>query len=165
MREDIAGIAPQPHPADLGWARITVHRLGDNFAPVYEGAFSANGVVYHVSTKENYLRNKHSLDPDVVRPLDIGDEHLVIWKDSDAMTPEEEHLVKTGSKPTGPVPTPMSCAHDSLAYNTDPQLNPTLRNPYVDNSWLSHLLNPHPNVTVYRRQSDAPTGGSGMGTK
>ncbi|KAJ2931176.1 hypothetical protein H1R20_g5919, partial [Candolleomyces eurysporus] len=163
MREDIAGIAPQPHPADLGWARITVHRLGDNFAPVYEGAFSANGVVYHISTKENYLRNKHSLDPDVVRPLGSGDEHLVIWKDSDAMTPEEEHLVKTGSKPTGPIATPMSCAHDTLPYNTNPELNPTLRNPYVDSSWLGHLLNPQPNGTLYRRD-DAPTGGSGMGT-
>lgn len=163
MREDAAGVAPQPHPATLGWARIMVHHQGhgDSFhKPVYEGAFSANGVIYHISTKDNYFRNKHALDPDVSRPLGDADDRLVIWRDSDAMTPEEEHFVRTGSHPTGPIIAPQSCAHDSLPYNNDPHMNPILRP--ASPSWLEHLLTPTSNRTVYRRD-DAPTGSGGMG--
>lgn len=168
MREDTIGVLRhRPHPAELGWARIMVHHQGDadgRTSPLYEGAFSANGVIYHITTKENYDRKKHALDAEVVQTIDDGDVKLVIWRDSDAMTPEEEHFVKTGSKPSAPLERATTCAHDSLAYNSDPNLNPMLRRLNTDTSWLNHLLNPSPNVTHYRRD-DAPTGDGGMGTK
>lgn len=168
MREDTIGVLRhRPHPAELGWARITVHHQGDadrRTSPLYEGAFSANGVIYHITTKENYDRQKHALDAEVVQTLDDGDVKLVIWRDSDAMTPEEEHFVKTGSMPSAPLQKATTCAHDSLAYNSDPNLNPMLRSLNTDSSWLNHLLNPSPNATLYRRD-DAPTGNNGMGTK
>ena len=66
MLEDTAGVIPQSHPADLGWARLIVHHQGnvENGTPtIFEGTFSVNGEIYHVTTKENYLRNKHSFDP------------------------------------------------------------------------------------------------------
>ncbi|TEB34929.1 zinc metalloprotease [Coprinellus micaceus] len=101
--DTIGVVRYRPHPAELGWARIMVHHQGDSdrqTSPVYEGAFSVGGVIYHITTKENYDRKKHALDPEVVETLDDGDNRLVIWRESDAMTPEEEHFVKTDA-PTG----------------------------------------------------------------
>jgi len=162
MKEDAAGVQPQPHPAELGWARILVHHQGDHSsAPLYEGAFTANGVIYHISTKENYYRHKQDLDADAVQDLDGSDHRLVIWRDSDVMTPEEEHLLRTGSLPAEPISrAEATCAHDTLEYNMDPRLNPA----GTDTSWFDHLLNPQPNATRFRRD-DASTGSGGMGTK
>ncbi|KAF8168348.1 zinc metalloprotease [Crassisporium funariophilum] len=163
MREDTAGVYPQPHPADLGWARIMVHSQGDSargVSPVFEGAFSSSGVIYHIMTKENYLRNKLDLDPFLSHPVDHTDEALVIWRESDVMTPEEEHFAKTGSHPTENVVVPQSCGHDRLDFN-DPTQNPMLNRP--TSSWLDHLINPFLNDSIYRRD-DVPTGNGGMGT-
>ncbi|KAJ6573929.1 zinc metalloprotease [Mycena vulgaris] len=129
MREDTAGVVPFPHPAELGWARIMVHHQGDidqGRAPVFEGAFTVKGVVYHITTKDNYLRNKRPQDPDVAEPLDIVDSELVIWRDSDMMTAAEEHFTQTGEEVP---PAPQSCGHDRLAFNTDPAQNPILQKP------------------------------------
>lgn len=173
LKEDAAGVEHRPGlPAEMGWARIMVHHQGDSsngIPPIYEGAFSANGVIYHITTKENYMRKKHDLDPEVAASSTIIDDHLVIWRDSDAMTPEEEHLVKTGMPAPGPLPVPQSCAHDNLDFNRDPALNPALRKPLPP--WLNVLLRPRSlNDTVphqiYRRQDvgDSSSGDTGMGT-
>ncbi|KAF9042058.1 Metallo-peptidase family M12-domain-containing protein [Panaeolus papilionaceus] len=166
MREDAAGVIPQPHPADLGWARIIVHYQGDTETgspPIFEGAFSARGVIYHIMTKENYLRHKLELDPFLAEPIDHTDENLVVWKESDVMSPEEEYRARTGIYPTAPVNVPQSCGHDKLHYN-DPDQHPMFRQP-VRETWLDHLLTPfvHSNETLSRRD-DAPTGNSGMGS-
>jgi hypothetical protein len=155
MLEDTAGVIPRPHPADLGWARLIVHDQGSietGTPPVFEGAFSVNGVIYHVTTRENYLRNKLSFDP----PIEIINNMLVIWRESDVMTPEEEYFFKTGRHPTEKVSVPQSCGHDRLEYNQNPMLStPSLASP------LHRLLHPQfLNETIFRRDDSLPTTGA-----
>lgn len=132
MREDAARIIPDPkHHANLGWARIMIHDQGDTdaaVAPEYEGSFSAHGDIYHISTTHNYLRTKHELDNESIEVLDSSlDSNLVIWRQSDMMTPEEQIFVETGVKPKDMVPSHHGCGHDRLEFNTNPVLNPLLR--------------------------------------
>ena len=166
MREDTAGAVPRPHSATLGWARIMVHHQGNanlGRAPIFEGAFSANGNIYHIMTKDNYMRHKLDLDADLDEDVDESDENLVIWRESDVMTVAEEHLAKTGKAyPVEGVPQPQSCGHDRLQYN-DPSQHPILSRP-SGLSWTEQLLRPLINDTIYRRD-DAPTGGSTMSSK
>ena len=169
MREDAARVIPQPHPADLGWARIMVHEQGDasrGIAPVYEGAFSANGVIYHLMTKENYLRNKLDLDPSLDEVADVTDSGLVIWRETDVMSLKEETYARTGVHfPSEKVELPQSCGHDRLDFN-HPSQNPMMRpQELAPSSWIEGLLSPFMNDTLYRRD-DVGTGSSGnMGTK
>lgn len=166
MREDAAGVVPRPHSADLGWARIMVHHQGDadkNIAPVFEGTFSANGIIYHIMTKENYNRHKHDLDPETVQPLH-GASEMVIWRESDVMSFEEDYTAKTGRSVIGKAALPQSCGHDRLDYNTNPVQNPMLpHTATASSSWFDHLVNPSGNESVFRRD-DAPTSNGGMGT-
>ncbi|KAF9560200.1 zinc metalloprotease, partial [Agrocybe pediades] len=168
LREDAARVIPQPHPADLGWARIMVHEQGDasrGIAPSYEGAFSANGVIYHVMTKENYLRNKLDIDPTLHEDVDVTDSHLVIWRETDVMTLKEETFARTGVRfPAEKIERPQSCGHDRLDYN-NPAQNPMIRpQEMAPTGWIEGLLSPFLNDTLYRRD-DVGTGNSGsMGT-
>lgn len=165
MREDAARVVPTPHPAELGWARIMVHHQGNiegGIAPEFEGAFSVNGVIYHIMTKDNYLRTKDPLDPDVSQPLDGFDSNLVIWRESDVMTLDEEHFARTGEQSARPV-VAQTCGHDNLPFNTDPAQNAIL-GPSVSTNWINHALGPFGNTSIYRRD-DVVTGGGGMGTK
>jgi len=168
MREDAVGVVPHPsHHSELGWARIMVHHQGDmdqGIAPVFEGAFSVNGVVHHVMTKDNYLRTKHTLDPEIAHPLDDVDSSLVIWRDSDVMNSHEEHALPTDILDTVfPPPRPQTCGHDRLSYNTDPSQNSVLQKP-LSNSWFTNplVLGPFANRSITRRDDAV---GSGMGTK
>ncbi|KAL0945556.1 hypothetical protein HGRIS_014717 [Hohenbuehelia grisea] len=140
MREDAASVATTALPT-LGWARIMVHSQGDasnGRAPIFEGAFSANGVVHHIMTKDNYLRTKHTLDPDVA--VDIGDAgELVVWRDSDAMSPEEEEAAAQGSASRSSAPIAQSCSHDTLAYNADIMENAYAQRPLTSPSWYESL--------------------------
>ncbi|KAI0307527.1 Metallo-peptidase family M12-domain-containing protein [Multifurca ochricompacta] len=155
MRADAAR-APY-HPGDaLGWARITVHDQGDAGAgrpPVFEGAFSVRGTTYHVATRDSYLRNRGPLDPDPhLHPsesdgsnpdLDIDlDRGLIIWRDSDVMNPWEESVARMGipvdhmleRRSLSSEMEPVRCGHDALPWNSDPMLNPVLRQP-GSSSW------------------------------
>ncbi|KAF7319827.1 Zinc metalloprotease [Mycena kentingensis (nom. inval.)] len=159
MREDAAGVVPAPHPAELGWARIMVHHQGDidaGRAPVFEGAFSSNGIVYHVATKDNYHRNKRPLDPDA-ESFDIVDSELVIWRESDIMTAEEE-LIAHGHLPP---PVPQTCGHDKLAFNTDPAQNPILVKQQDPAQWFDSPFNLFGTNNISRRDDVV---GTGMGT-
>ncbi|TFK76635.1 hypothetical protein BDN72DRAFT_872 [Pluteus cervinus] len=163
LREDAAHVVPHPHPAILGWARIMVHHQGDmdlGIPPEFEGAFSALGDVYHVMTKDNYLRNKHPLDPDVSETLD-DDSNLVIWRESDVMTAEEERHTKDNQLLHASVPVAHSCGHDRLPFNTDPYLNDILQKPLTPAPWYSAPLAPFNNATILPRDDVA---GNGMGT-
>ncbi|KAL0572598.1 hypothetical protein V5O48_009359 [Marasmius crinis-equi] len=145
--EDIAGVVGSSYP-ELGWARIIVLDEGDpttGKGPLFEGVFSADGILHHISTKDNYLRTKQSLDPEVVE--EVEDLQLVIWRDSDVMSAEEEHFSRTGQvlPPGGQEHT---CGHDTLEYNTNPALNPALR-PSHEPSVL-----PYP-LSLWRRQEIA----------
>lgn len=145
------------NPSVLGWARITIQHQGDvalGLAPVFEGAFSVNGRIHHIVTKDNYLRNRHLLDPlplSGVEDSDVGvggsDDHeggvddvdagLVMWRDEDVMTPQEEAVAisrigAAGFKlPPAYQVKPQTCGHDNLPYNTDPIQNPMLSNPFL----------------------------------
>ncbi|EMD41369.1 hypothetical protein CERSUDRAFT_101854 [Gelatoporia subvermispora B] len=134
LREDAAGVLPRPSgKSELGWARIMVHHQGDTeagLAPSFEGAFSVNGMVHHVMTKDNYLRNKHSLDPHITISAADPDASLVIWRDSDIMPLDEEAAALSGSVIGDETPArPPTCAHESVSFNTDPIQNPALRGP------------------------------------
>lgn len=165
MQEDVSGVVPAPHPDQLGWSRIMVHHQGDpeqGIAPEFEGAFSVKGVVHHIMTKDNYLRTKHKFDPDVSHPLDDSDPSLIIWRDSDVITAEEDHWVKRKASTNGVLTrAPQTCGHDRLLYNTDP-LNPILQKPAF-NSWFSNLLGNFRNSTRHRRD-DVGAGYGGMNT-
>lgn len=161
MREDAAGVYPRPSgKSELGWARIVVHHQGDvakGRTPTFEGAFAVNGIVHHVMTKDNYLRNKLAIDPHVF--LDDGpDSSLVIFRDSDLMAPHE-YAASLGLPATTHGKT---CAHDNLDFNTDPALNPVLRKPSLPSTtpWYDPLglVTPptlRPNGSLYRRDDVA----------
>lgn len=170
LRLDAARVVPDTR-SSLGWARIMVHQQGDpntGTPPVFEGAFTVDGVTHHISTSDNYLRNKQQLDPEIVdlTHLDAG---LVIWRDSDVLPHHEEEALRLKHRLPPKVSAfdrPPSCAHDSLAYNTDPYENPALRRPQPTSSWYDtfNMLDAYsiaPNVSSYKRDDVA---GDGMNT-
>jgi hypothetical protein len=171
LRLDTARVVPDASKR-FGWARIMVHSQGDSNTgtpPVFEGAFTVNGVTHHISTSDNYLRNKQRLDPEIV-DMTHSDAGLVIWRDSDVLPHHEEAALrlKYGLPPSvSPLHRPASCAHDSLTYNTDPDENPALRKPQPPSSWYDpfNMLDAYPtspNVSAYKRDDVA---GNGMNTK
>jgi hypothetical protein len=142
MRADAARALP--HAGDvLGWARITVHDQGDartGRPPVFEGAFSVRGVTHHVATRDNYLRNRGTFDPDFhADSTAVSDGDLVVWRDSDVMDPWEERVVRRSyereQRSHESDFEPARCAHDNLPWNSDPLLNPVLRPPANVGSW------------------------------
>jgi len=145
MREDAARIIPdRVHPSHLGWARLMVHNQGDadaGVAPEYEGAFSVHGDIYHIMTMHNYLRTKHELDTEHIEVVDVGlDSNLVIYRESDMMTLEEENFARTGVNSSS-VTVRMGCGHDHLNYNTDPLQNPLLvKSPPPTSRWYENPL-------------------------
>lgn len=171
MREDAAGVTPRPAgKSELGWARIMVHHQGDvvqGIAPIFEGAFSVNGVIHHVITKENYLRNKLELDPELVSSVNDPDSGLVIWRDSDVMSSLEEQIARLsgvigGSLPSSYAPArPHTCGHDNLSFNTDPLENPALRatsiNPWYDPFGVLDISLPNQSF----KRDDVAGGGTG----
>ena len=162
MHEDAAGMYPYRSLAILGWARLVVHNQGDperEMTPVFEGAFSVNGVIYHIMMRDNYLRVKHELDPDVPIDSSLLDSNLIIWRDSDEMTAEEEYFARTGNHPTQSIVTPQLCGHDRLDYNT--AHNPIFNAANCGLAWIKGTSSRAP---LYRRD-DAPSGSGGTGTK
>ncbi|KAJ3751090.1 Metallo-peptidase family M12-domain-containing protein [Lentinula detonsa] len=148
LREDAAGVIPRPSrsSSELGWARIMVHHQGnieEGVAPIYEGAFSYKGVVHHIMTKDNYLRNRHHLDPEIL--VETVDSNLVVWRNSDLIPHEENQS------------SPAMCGHDNLPFNTDPVLNPVLQKPFAGQS-IS--LGPFGNFSLSKRDDVAGSGSS-----
>lgn len=133
-----------------GWARIMIHHQGnveEALAPVFEGAFSVGGVVHHVVTKDNYLRNKHELDPHIMVDYHDGESPLVIWRESDFMNEKEMHDAVTGAgysglEAAGLHDGAVSCGHDRLTWNTDPRVNPILRPAEPITLWDPFGINP-----------------------
>ncbi|EEB89397.1 hypothetical protein MPER_12507, partial [Moniliophthora perniciosa FA553] len=167
LREDTAGVVPRPNyepGKELGWARIIVWHQGDvdvGKSPVFEGAFEANGVIYHIMTRDNYLRTKQVLDPELVQSLG-GDDGLVIWRDSDVMSEEEFY----GNMPGEPVVKAQSCGHDKLEWNVNPELNPALQRQPSSSGWFgfedtTFNLRSLGNFSLARRDDVA---GNGMST-
>lgn len=147
LREDAAGGVSRPWddptPGELGWARIMVHSQGDprtGVPPVYEGAFSVLGEVYHILTRENYVRTRGHKDahPDDFVGADLLDNGLVIFRDSDMEKP--------------PISEAHTCSHDALDFNTDashPVVQAGQHHPqpkYTSPAWYDpfKLLEPEP---------------------
>ncbi|KAG8768597.1 hypothetical protein FRC12_005463 [Ceratobasidium sp. 428] len=114
LREDAAGGVSRPwgetSEGELGWARIIVHHQGDpelGTAPIYEGAFSVLGDVYHILTRENYVRTRGPLDIHPHAEVDMLDSTLVIFRDSDMEQPSPKSM------------TAEACSHDKLGFNMD----------------------------------------------
>jgi len=159
MREDAAGVIHMPHPSVLGWARIMVHQQGDvesGIPPDYEGAFSVKGVIYHIMTKENYLRTRYELDPDISHPLHFptSDSSLVIWRETDVMTPEEHRIANKATWGTNSPITAHSCGHDRLSYNIKTS---GLRASFDSGSWTTNPLALSSGGSRHRRD-DIPGG-------
>ncbi|CCA69414.1 related to ADAM protease ADM-B [Serendipita indica DSM 11827] len=175
--EDVAGgvIRPPyaPYPSGhRGWARITVLDAGDPLEdrlPVFEGAFSVDGVVHHVLTRDNYLRLKYPEDPE---PEPVYDSEMVIFRDIDLMSHAEAEAARLGVpiEQVGPVKNPLSCAHDRLGYNVDPS-HPVLRygagfDRLAPPSWLDPLgiISPREsggfNATLLRKRQGDIGGGA-----
>ncbi|KAH9938983.1 Metallo-peptidase family M12B Reprolysin-like-domain-containing protein [Epithele typhae] len=163
LREDTAGVTPRPSGRELGWARITVYDQGDASAgrpPVFEGAFTVDGVTHHVQTKANYLRNKHALDPHIDLVEDHPEIGLVIWRDSDVMNRHEHARVINTAVDSKAVADGETCGHDHMAFNTDPLQNDAIRRRAPPGSpWYNTLgLLPTNNVT---KRDDVAGGGTG----
>jgi hypothetical protein len=173
LLEDHAGGIWRPNgvraPGERGWARITVHDGGDPSTgrpPSFEGAFSVDGVIHHVTTKSNYLSTKLALDPDP-HPLDATD--LVIFRDSDITSIDEEAFLTTGKSLTETRKTrpPLSCSHDRLAFNVA-KSNPVLQaglDQSPQETWVDPFgLNDHRNgnVGLLPRQGDINNAGGNM---
>ncbi|KAG9088315.1 hypothetical protein FRC06_002104 [Ceratobasidium sp. 370] len=115
LREDAAGGVSRPwgeiSEGELGWARIIIHDEGDpelGTAPIYEGAFSVLGEVYHILTRENYVRTRGPLDVHPHPDVDELDGMLVVFRDSDMEQPSAKSM--TAGK---------TCSHDALNFNMD----------------------------------------------
>ncbi|KZV79815.1 hypothetical protein EXIGLDRAFT_448707 [Exidia glandulosa HHB12029] len=152
LLEDAAGglYRPKsPAPSVLGWARVLVHSTGSielGMPPSFEGAFSVNGDVHHVSTTDSYLRTKRPDDPHPESPEDPLDSQLVIFRNSDMYHDSDFESL------------PRSCAHDSLPYNTDPRLNPSLRSPLAPPPWYDPLDLWSSNSSLSRRDDIGSNG-------
>jgi len=156
-------------PGERGWARITVHDGGDPSTgrpPVFEGAFSVDGVIHHVSTKSNYLSTKLALDPD---PHPLDDTDLVIFRDSDIASIDEEAFLTTGKSlsETRKTRPPTSCSHDRLAFNVA-KTNRVLQaglDQSPQETWVDPFgLNEHKsiNMSLMPRQGDINNAGGNM---
>ena len=180
--EDIAGGIIRPHYAPYpdghrGWARITVLDGGhpsEGRRPVFEGAFSVDGVVHHVLTRDNYLRLKLQEDPE---PEPIYDSEMVIFRDIDLMSHAEAEAARLGVpvENVGPIKSPLSCAHDRLGYNVDTS-HPVLRygagfDRVAPQSWLDPLglISPREsaafNSSVLRKRQGDIGGGANSTSK
>lgn len=155
LLEDVAGglYRPSSSPAEppsgttLGWARVLVHSAGGEAPPTFEGAFSVRGDVHHIATADAYRLTRRAGDPEPAPPADPLDAHLVIFRNSDMLAEDDD---KQGGK------RPMSCAHDSLPYNTDPHLNPALRPPVAPPPWYDPFDLLPANSTLRRRDDIGP---------
>ena len=167
LREDTAGVIPRPSGQyELGWARITVYDQGDadtGRPPVFEGAFSVGGVVHHVMTKENYLRNKLHIDPHIQLSDEHPDSNLVIWRDSDVMS-RHEHAKVMGVSAASPAAAGESCGHDHMEFNTDPMQNDAIRRPPVDSytRWYDAFGLMQPTPSNLTKRDDVAGGGMGI---
>jgi hypothetical protein len=97
----------------------------------FQGAFYVDGQLWHVMTKENYLRHAQGGDPEV---YDLGeDSGLVMFMEGDEHENAAEalaHGAASGKAKTG-------CSHDDLAFNTNITGHPVLkdrpRHPHLNN--------------------------------
>lgn len=101
--------------------------------PLFEGAFSLNGDIYHIKLTENYHLTKRADDVEFTE-----DAHMIIYRDSDTI------LASNFGNEKG-----SDCGFDALTHQQNNGLS--FREPGVDS--LTALFNPNHHLT-----KRAPTG-------
>ncbi|KAG8627513.1 hypothetical protein KVT40_004996 [Elsinoe batatas] len=101
-----------------GWARIFVKEDGPR--PLFDGSFSVDHNNHHIHLAKNYLRTRHVNDPEVENSKD---EYMVLYRDSDIASREEEVLDTNfrRSLNLGPVDGFGTCIADNLSFNSLPE--------------------------------------------
>ncbi|SPO03461.1 related to putative venom metalloproteinase jararhagin precursor [Cephalotrichum gorgonifer] len=133
---------------NVGWARITLLRDGDN--PIFEGAFRLHGDHHHIHTAAAFRKVKHAADPNPSPPNDAAaasGEYMVVWRDSDVLEyyqPRDE-LKKRGEFGR------VTCGSDDLSFNANFKRS--------DESFLRGVSTP----SLFGRQSDMTPGNGGAG--
>lgn len=140
VREEEAGVV-RPVDAGAGWARIVVSgaRTPDarDSSLRFQGTYSIDGELYTIHPTERYLHTRDPLDPTPpsvpVRrkrsarnnsslAIDSRYPAMVITRDFDTLSPEEhaQAPARRGLPDLRSSEPEPSCAHDQLAFNTDP---------------------------------------------
>ncbi|EPQ61511.1 BgtASP-20794 [Blumeria graminis f. sp. tritici] len=138
---------------NVGWARIVVHRDGDN--PLFEGAFRVDGDHHHIQTRTHFMQTKHKQDPNLKLS---NEEYLVVWRDSDISQDfnvnHDENLHKELKRG---FMSESDCSADGLSFNTQ-----------MDHPIFSSMRKrDQPNSNIFRnllgRQIDGQLGGNSAG--
>ncbi|RKP09451.1 Metallo-peptidase family M12B Reprolysin-like-domain-containing protein, partial [Thamnocephalis sphaerospora] len=144
----------------IGWARIMVH--GDKLLAtnkpdrmVYEGAFTANGQLYHIRRTLNFHRTKLPSDPEVPNPSARSPKHrrshLIVYRDSDKKLRDRA----TGIMRMASEVRAGRCGSDDLSYNV--RTRRTLQRRHQQSSATLANGSPlHRAVLLRRQQARAP---------
>lgn len=128
----------------------TIHVYGhsgdddtEGSATRFQGAFYVDGQLWHVMTKENYMRHAQDGDPDV---FDLGeDSGLVIFMEGDEHENVDDAFAASGTRKTG-------CSHDNLAFNTNITGHPVLkdrpRHPHLNNQAAAPFFPSLPSIPM-----------------
>lgn len=141
---------------NAGWARIAVHRDGE--APVFEGAFRADGDHHHIQTGVHYRNTRIAGDPEVEE--DRADEYMVVWRDSDIMASGASG--RGHSELRRGLPGTESCTSDSLLFNRadDHPVYRALGTREAGSESSFWTVNPR---ALFARQIDGTTSGNSAG--
>lgn len=128
------------HPGD---AEAQVQSAQTSFA----GTFNVDGQLWHVMTKENYLRHAQQGDPQP-QAHDIGgpDSGLIMFLEGD----EEDQRHSAFMQETAPHGAQTGCSHDKLAFNTNITGHPVLkerpRHPHSGNDIIPSFFPSLPSI-------------------
>lgn len=138
---------------NVGWARIHVHRDGQN--PLFEGAFQIYGNHHHVQTSQHYRQTSIRGDPILKQG---PDDSMVFWRDSDII--EDYHGDHGLDELKRGLSARDSCTASELLFNRDenhPVYRSLASDPLEKDSFWA-TVSPR---TLFGRQMDGTTGGNG----
>lgn len=130
---------------NAGWARISMHQDGSK--PIFEGAFTIDGVHHHVQTDANFRATMRPGDPELEKE---AAEYMVVWRDNDVIEHTHDELKRDLGEGPG-------CTAHELAFNKD-ERNLVYRSAEAEMSTWS--MNP---MQLFGRQMDGTAGGNGAG--
>lgn len=150
----------------VGWARIMVH--GDHSLAtdkpdqmVYEGAFTADGQLYHVRRTLNFHRTKLPSDPEIPNPSARSPKyrraHLIVYRDSDKKLRDRA----TGIMRMASEAHTHRCGSDELPYNE--RTRRTLQDQRHSSSAALTQGSPLHRAVLMRRQAAQPAGSPSAG--
>lgn len=141
---------------NVGWARVMVNR--DGKVPQFEGAFAVNHDHHHIQSSTNYMRTRHTLDPEV-EELEDGQQYMVVWRDSDII-PSAAQLRHQDIKRSLLDADVLTCQADGLSFNLQPDHPVYLGMAKRDTRSFGSMDFAH---LFAKRQIDSTTGGNSGG--